>query len=161
MFGREEPEGGKRSGVIPYGDPITPTRFSNPSSSTPLFPQSRPAPLSGCGPIYFQRSPRSRPRRGPGRINGVKPSPSQSSSWAEVTQPPLIRIGGQSKNKRLDLQGKPRVSNDCQFAGLSGTLRGPLPLRRPSEIHNPLFPLNTWLRSFRPRPLMCKIWTFR
>jgi hypothetical protein len=33
--------------------------------------------------------------------------------------------------------------------------------RRPSEIHNPLFPLNTGLRSFRLRPLMCQIWTFR
>ena len=28
LFGREEPKGGKRSGVIPYGDPETPTRLS-------------------------------------------------------------------------------------------------------------------------------------
>jgi hypothetical protein len=34
-------------------------------------------------------------------------------------------------------------------------------LRRASEIHNPLFSLNTGLRSFRLGPLMCQIWTFR
>jgi ApaG protein len=49
---------------------------------------------------------------------GVVPKPARSNETL------LIRLSGQSKNTRLGLQGKPRVSSDCQPRWVSGTLTG-------------------------------------
>jgi hypothetical protein len=44
LFGREEPEGGEQSGVIPYGDPKSPTEFSCRSGILAMRQENHNAP---------------------------------------------------------------------------------------------------------------------